>query len=382
MDAQVLLEAAEIYEKKAQEAEARGDADGVKENLALAARKYRQLAQLCPTRKNEFLSAAGQCDAGNIVRGAQTPAPLPTARPNREVQPQQNKTFSPYSVKAKDISGQISKKNKDYSGYGFKVSTPNDSVTFDKVIGLEDAKMTIRQDLIFPLKHPEIYQKHNLKIGANTLLYGPPGTGKTTFAKAVANDVDVPFINVNCNSLVDSYIGVTGKNVDNLFNEVRRFIAEQQTAVILFIDEIDAIAQSRGGENKTAQEAVPTLIKQLDGFDTDNSGIIIIAATNISHVLDKAVLDRFKSQIYIPLPDEEDREKIFELNLNERNINQEHLSKIDLNAVAKNSENLSGRKITQICDNFMRQLVEFELEGKSPEKSYTQMILDLIKKAR
>ena len=213
------------------------------------------------------------------------------------------------------------------------------------------------------------------------LMDGPPGTGKTTFAKAVASDVDVPFININSNSLIDPYIGATGKNIDNLFEEVRRFVSEQRIPVILFIDEIDAIAQKRGGANKTSQEAVPTLIKQLEGFDSDNTGIIVIAASNLSDIIDRAVLDRFKSQIYISLPTESDRAKLFELKLKGFNVESQIMCEIDLAKLARESENLSGRKITQICDNFVRTVIELEIQKKTPEKSYTDMLVDLIKKA-
>lgn len=374
MNVEFLLTAAETYKKKAADAELTGDVAAAKKNKTLAAKKYRQLAQLCPTRKDEFLACAVKCESSSAAPEVQEPEPLHRAEPQPD-------GMNKNSAKSGAENG-ADNQAKDYSGYNLNISKPNKSISFDAIIGLNDAKKAIWQDLILPLNHPEKYQKHNLKIGANTLLYGPPGTGKTTFAKAVASDVSVPFINVNSNALVDAYIGMTGKNVDKLFEEVRRFVREQKTAVILFIDEIDAIAQSRGSDNKTAQEAVPTLIKQLDGFDSDNSGIIIIAATNLSRIIDKAVLDRFKSQIYIPLPDEDDRRKIFELKLNEFNIEKDDLAKIDLDFIAKKSEGLSGRKITQIVDKFMRELVEHELNNNLITESYNDVMMRLIEKAR
>lgn len=354
--------AAQTMAARGREAEENGNDELAIQCYKIAVEKYRALAQAFPEKEREFLVLAEDIES-RIGVGSFESQGIP-------------------STNNKPVKSKANAVKKEYKGYNLNIACLSKRISLEEIVGLDEAKNAIKQDLIFPLNYPERYKKHNLEVGNNVLLYGPPGTGKTTFAKAVASDVDVPFININSNSLIDPYIGVTGKNIDNLFNEVRRFVSEQKTPVILFIDEIDAIAQKRGGENKTSQEAVPTLIKQLEGFDSDNTGIIVIAASNLSEIIDRAVLDRFKSQIYISLPTEVDRAKLFELKLKGFNVEPEIMSRINLAKLARESENLSGRKITQICDNFVRTMIELGIQGKSSEKSYTDIILDLINKAR
>lgn len=237
------------------------------------------------------------------------------------------------------------------------VSAPNEKITFDDIVGLENAKKAIYRMLINPLKNPEVYKKYKLKPGGYILLEGPPGTGKTTFAKAAACQLNVPFIVVDTNSLVDSYIGKTGKNIDKMFAEARDMIAKQNTPVVLFLDEFDAIAKKRGGENKTADEAVPTLIRQMDGFDTDNENLVILASTNLKENIDAAVLSRFRNKIYIPLPAESDREKLLLLKLKGK-IPPADLAALDLKGAAKKTDGFSGRDLNWVCEEIKNALAE------------------------
>lgn len=234
------------------------------------------------------------------------------------------------------------------------VAAPTDKVSFDDIIGLDEAKAAINRLLIYPLKNPQAYSKYGIKAGGFILLEGPPGTGKTTFAKAAASELSVPFAEVNANALVDSYIGKTGKNIDTLFAEARTLAKEKNTPVVLFLDEIDYLAQKRGGENKTAAEAVPTLIKQMDGFSTGSDDIVLIAATNIKASLDPAVLSRFRNVIHIPLPTESEREKLFALKL--RRVGKADLDGIDIAAAARRSDGFSGRDISQVSLDLLNAL--------------------------
>lgn len=241
------------------------------------------------------------------------------------------------------------------------------SITFNDVIGLEDAKTAIFRMLINPMKNPETYAKYGLKAGGNILLEGPPGTGKTTFAKAAASEIQMPFVSVNCNALVDSYIGKTGKNIDRMFDELRALVKKEKTGVTVFFDEFDAIAKSRKSDDKTAAEAVPTLIRQLDGFDTDNSNIVIIAATNVKDIIDKAVLSRFSKSVHIPLPNLSDRKAIFLSKLHRRRISEEDLVKIDLDELGVLSEGLSGRDIDHSVTELANRLAERDSNSVSTE---------------
>ncbi|MBD5132171.1 MAG: ATP-binding protein [Clostridiales bacterium] len=256
------------------------------------------------------------------------------------------------------------------------VVKPTDKITFDDIIGLDEAKEAIRRLLIDPLNNPEAYKKYGLKAGGFILLEGPPGTGKTTFAKAAAHELGVPFAEVNANALVDSYIGKTGKNIDKLFREARNLAEKKKCPVVLFVDELDFLAQKRGGENKTAAEAVPTLIKQMDGFGTNADDLVLIAATNIKESLDTAVLSRFRNVINIPLPMEADRQKMFALKL--KRVSEKDLAELDLMGAAKLSDGFSGRDITQVSLDFLSILAARDAQIKPVDKPLGELLNSLI----
>lgn len=234
------------------------------------------------------------------------------------------------------------------------VAAPTDKVSFDDIIGLDEAKAAINRLLIYPLKNPQAYSKYGIKAGGFILLEGPPGTGKTTFAKAAASELSVPFAEVNANALVDSYIGKTGKNIDTLFAEARALAKEKNTPVVLFLDEIDYLAQKRGGENKTAAEAVPALIKQMDGFSTSSENLVLIAATNIKEYLDPAILSRFRNVIHIDLPNAAERRLMLAVKL--KRIDKSDFDALDLDGAAALTDGLSGRAISQIALDVMNAL--------------------------
>lgn len=234
------------------------------------------------------------------------------------------------------------------------VAAPTDKITFDDIIGLNEAKAAINKLLIYPLKNPQAYSKYGIKAGGFILLEGPPGTGKTTFAKAAASELTVPFAEVNANALVDSYIGKTGKNIDAMFAEARALAAEKHTPVVLFLDEIDYLAQKRGGENKTAAEAVPALIKQMDGFSTNSDDLVLIAATNIRDSLDPAILSRFRNVIHIDLPNAAERKLMLAAKL--KRIDKADFDAIDLDGAAALTGGFSGRALSQIALDVMNAL--------------------------
>ena len=235
-------------------------------------------------------------------------------------------------------------------------SKPKSSLRFDDIIGLEEAKRAIFRMIINPLKSPEVYKKYKLEPGGNVLLEGDPGTGKTSFAKAVAGEIGVPFIAVDTNSLVDSYIGKTGKNIDKMFESARSLVKKTGTPVVLFLDEFDSIAGKRGGDSKTADEAVPTLIRQMDGFDTNNEGLVILASTNLKENLDSAVLSRFRNKIHIPLPSKSERAALLRLKLGK--IAKSDFDSLDFDEAARLSEGFSGRDLSWVCEEIKNALAE------------------------
>ena len=181
------------------------------------------------------------------------------------------------------------------------------------------------------------------------MLEGPPGTGKTTFAKAVAKEIGVPFALVKTSALINCYIGETAKNIDKIFAFMRSYTLHNNTPVIVFFDELDEISRKRVSDDQASGAAVPALLRNLDGMES-NRNLFVLASTNLAEALDPAILERFRKLIYIPLPAFEDRKKLFEGKLSD--IETRYFETLDLDQAARLSSGLSGRDITFICDDF------------------------------
>ncbi|MDE6164225.1 MAG: ATP-dependent zinc metalloprotease FtsH, partial [Muribaculaceae bacterium] len=185
------------------------------------------------------------------------------------------------------------------------------------------------------------------KIPKGALLVGPPGTGKTLLAKAVAGEANVPFFSMSGSDFVEMFVGVGASRVRDLFRQ-----AKEKAPCIVFIDEIDAVGRARGknpnmGANDERENTLNQLLTEMDGFGT-NSGVIILAATNRADILDKALLraGRFDRQIYVELPDLNDRVAIFNVHL--RGIKTD--ASVDVDLLARQTPGFSGADIANVCN--------------------------------
>ena len=219
-------------------------------------------------------------------------------------------------------------------------------VTFKDVAGLSEAKTEIEEIVEF-LKNPQRYTDLGGKIPKGALLVGPPGTGKTLLAKAVAGEANVPFFSMSGSDFVEMFVGVGASRVRDLFRQ-----AKEKAPCIVFIDEIDAVGRARGrnpnmGANDERENTLNQLLTEMDGFGT-NSGVIILAATNRADILDKALLraGRFDRQIYVELPDLNDRVAIFNVHL--RNIKMDN--DVDVDLLARQTPGFSGADIANVCN--------------------------------
>ncbi len=219
-------------------------------------------------------------------------------------------------------------------------------VTFKDVAGLSEAKEEIEEIVEF-LKNPSRYTEIGGKIPKGALLVGPPGTGKTLLAKAVAGEANVPFFSMSGSDFVEMFVGVGASRVRDLFKQ-----AKEKTPCIIFIDEIDAIGRARGrnvnmGSNDERENTLNQLLTEMDGFGT-NSGIIILAATNRADILDKALLraGRFDRQIYVDLPDLNDRKEVFKVHLRPVKIDDT----VDVEFLARQTPGFSGADIANVCN--------------------------------
>lgn len=222
----------------------------------------------------------------------------------------------------------------------------NTNVTFKDVAGLREAKQEIEEIVSF-LKAPEKYTKLGGKIPKGALLVGPPGTGKTLLAKAVAGEAHVPFFSMAGSDFVEMFVGVGASRVRDLFEQ-----AKKKSPCIIFIDEIDAIGRARGknpsmGGNDERENTLNQLLTEMDGFGS-NSGVIILAATNRVDVLDKALLraGRFDRQIYVDLPDLNERAEVFKVHLKPLKIDDS----VDLEMLARQTPGFSGADIANVCN--------------------------------
>jgi ATP-dependent metalloprotease FtsH len=219
-------------------------------------------------------------------------------------------------------------------------------VTFKDVAGLQGAKEEV-QEIVDFLKTPEKYTSLGGKIPKGALLVGAPGTGKTLLAKAVAGEAGVPFFSLSGSDFVEMFVGVGASRVRDLFKQ-----AQQKSPSIIFIDEIDAIGRARGKNNMTGgnderENTLNQLLTEMDGFGTDTN-VIVLAATNRADVLDKALMraGRFDRQIFVDLPDLNERKAIFEVHMKPLKLGKN----VDSEFLSQQTPGFSGADIANLCN--------------------------------
>ena len=231
-------------------------------------------------------------------------------------------------------------------------ATKQNNVTFKDVAGLAGAKEEVMEVVDF-LKNPKRYTDLGGKIPKGVLLVGPPGTGKTLLAKAVAGEAGVPFFSMSGSDFVEMFVGVGASRVRGLFDE-----AKKKSPCIVFIDEIDAVGRARGragitGGNDERESTLNQLLTEMDGFSS-TTNVIVMAATNRADVLDKALLraGRFDRQIYVELPDLEERKAIFAVHMKNLKLCKDKHSEgyVDRSFLAKQTPGFSGADIANVCN--------------------------------
>ena len=221
----------------------------------------------------------------------------------------------------------------------------NSKVHFDDVAGAEEEKVEMAE-LVSYLKEPKKFAKFGAKLPKGVLLVGPPGCGKTLLAKAVAGEAGVPFYYISGSDFVEMFVGVGAGRVRDMFK-----IAKENAPCLVFIDEIDAVGRQRGaglgGGNDEREQTLNQLLVEMDGF-SDNSGIIVIAATNRDDVLDPALLraGRFDRKITVSMPDKAGREAIFKVHARNKKVDPT----VDYAQLAKRTVGFSGADIENIMN--------------------------------
>ena len=221
----------------------------------------------------------------------------------------------------------------------------NVKVRFSDVAGAEEEKEELKEIVEF-LRHPKKYTDLGARVPRGVLLVGPPGTGKTLLAKAVAGEANVPFFSISGSDFVEMYVGVGASRVRDLFET-----AKKNMPCIIFIDEIDAVGRQRGaglgGGNDEREQTLNQLLVQMDGFAT-NEGIIVMAATNRSDILDPALMrpGRFDRQVYVNVPDVRGREAIFRVHARNKPL----ASDVDFKVLARITAGFTGADIANVLN--------------------------------
>ncbi|TLX68169.1 MAG: CDC48 family AAA ATPase [Thaumarchaeota archaeon] len=248
------------------------------------------------------------------------------------------------------------------------LETPD--IKWDEVGGLENVKHELQEAVEWPMKYPELYSKLGYRMPRGILLYGPSGTGKTLLAKAVATESEANFISVKGPELLSKWVGESERGIREIFRRAR-----QASPCVIFFDEIDSIVPVRGmGESAVTEKVVSQLLTELDGIESLN-GVVVIAATNRADMIDKAMIrpGRFDKMVLVPMPEEEGRLKILEINSREIPIDKEkrigdapNPNYVDLEKIAESADGLSGADVASIANTAASQVIH-EFLDKYPD---------------
>ncbi len=263
----------------------------------------------------------------------------------------------------------------DDGGDGPDVPIERPEIKFEDVGGMDALKDEIRLKIIHPLNHPELYKAYGKSIGGGILMYGPPGCGKTHLARATAGEIDAGFLSIGINDVLDMWIGSSEKNLHEVFESARA-----NKPCVLFFDEVDALGARRTDMRQSAgRQLINQFLAELDGIDSANEGILVLAATNSPWHIDPAFRrpGRFDRVLFVPPPDMSARASILEILLRDK-----PMERIDYLSLAKKTDQFSGADLKAVVDLAIEAKLQEALKAGIPKPLTTADLLAAIPKQR
>lgn len=252
----------------------------------------------------------------------------------------------------------------------FQLERPQ--INFRDVGGMDSVKEEIRMKILFPLQQPELYKAYGKSIGGGILMYGPPGCGKTHLARATAGEVKARFLSIGIHDVLEMWVGQSERNLHQIFETARR-----HQPCVLFFDEVDALGASRADlRHSPGRQNVNQFLSELDGVNTSNEGVLVLAATNAPWHLDSAFRrpGRFDRIIFVPPPDTPARADIVRVLLKGKPVKD-----LDADAVARKTEGFSGADLKAVVDRAIESKLREAMSRGVPAPILTADLLHAAK---